>query len=61
MFTLKELNLMRKMCDEIDKSYFNTHEEKRVYELRHKICDLITLKKAWNKGKRIEEESDFLV
>ena len=43
MFTLKELNLMRKLCDSFDSSFISKDEEKRVSGIRSKICNLITL------------------
>lgn len=60
MFTIKELNQLRKYLDystiydsvNLDNDQANDFV---IQHLRNKICDLITLHKAWNKGNSIEE------
>ncbi len=62
MFTIKELNQLRKYLDystiyddvKLDNDQVNDFV---IQHLRDKLCDLITLHKAWNKGNRIEESS----
>ena len=59
MFTIKELHLMRRLCDDFENEQFSKDEEKKIYKLRNKICDLITLKQAWNRGHRINDCNDY--
>ena len=61
MFTIKGLDLIRRLIDDIDVQYFNEKEkeEEKIHRLRSKICDLITLKRAWNKAHRINDCNDY--
>ena len=69
MLNIKKLNLLRILIDESGdilkdkkirdkiKNVDNIQSPEILFEeIRNNICDLITLKKAWNKGRRIEEE-----
>ena len=67
MFTLKELNQLKTILDYSDFADDSEVGDLRLLNdkqansitvkyLRDKICDLITLKKSWNKGERIKED-----
>jgi len=71
MFTLKELNQLKTILNYSDFMNNKSKVSENVKlddnqsnliimeSLRGKICDLITLKQAWDKGRRIEEESNY--
>lgn len=62
MLTIKDLDLLRRATDNVDiDSQFYIENKESLYKAREKICDMITLQKAWNRGKRIEIESDILI
>jgi len=68
MFTIKELQQLRTILTYADlpnNKFIETldiHQDNSItiQKLRDKICDLIILKKAWNKENGIEEEQIHL-
>jgi len=71
MFTIKELRQLQTILDYSDFMDDNKMIDIKLNDkqsnsattqyLKEKVCDLITLKKAWNKGERIEQERDCFI
>jgi len=69
MFTLKELSQLQTILDYSDFMDDNKMIDIKLNDkqsnsattqyLKEKVCDLITLKRAWNKGHRINDCNDY--
>ena len=53
MFNLKELMRLRRLID-----FSVNSDEPDVVKIRDKLSDMITLRKAWGRNKRIEIERE---
>lgn len=61
MLSIKELQVLRHAIDYVKPENFEEDDYDLLQKARNKICDMITLKYAWNRGKRIEMEDDLLI
>lgn len=61
MLNIKELQALRHAIDYAKPEDLGEEDYDLLQKTRNKICDMITLKYAWNRGKRIEMEDDLLI